>query len=1093
MALELQISTQQANQALQQVERSLESLRASLDRVGQSGTAFNNLVNQLRAVSINPAQVQNITQFGSAIRGLSGATEITALASAMRTLSILDFRKLATDFGQFVTQLNSLRVPAAFSQIVSGFNQINNAAQQVNATMQRTATSANQAGGAFNNLRGSIAPVNNLLAAFGVSLGAVGFGNFIQAAYDATSAFQSFEAQMKNLFGGNDVAAQTQFAAQQFQFLRQVARETGRDIQDLMPAYSRWAQNTVRSGMSAQDAAANFYRLNTVFRVFGLTSDQATGAMRAFEQMVSKGRVQMEELRGQLGDRGIPAVAAMAQALGVSTGRLSEMMQAGQVTSAEISKLIDVLYQMAAPGLAGAMQTLDAQMNVFKNTVTELLLVFGQNFFAPFVQGFATLNQALSSDTVRAAIANLASGLGEIASGFTTAISMAVLFGAEVVNAISAVIPTITSVASALFSWIPGFNQLAESGMSIGKAIGFTVGVMVTFITVGAAVWTVNAAFRAVAATIAVLNILTSTWRVVLLGIIAAVAGIAFIIARFRGDAESATTATNALSGALGTVSGTALETANALGNTANEYATMSNAAGNATRNTNTQTDATRRAAQESRDMNAALRNETAERRRVDQSMNDLIRSTNGGTAASQQHRSAIDGVTSAMGGTVAGGGRLNDVLGSNVNSFNAAASAARGYGAAMEWVTATGDRVPVLQRPAVQRGAPTSVAQATQNNSSYTGYNYETGRYDTQSPVAPVYSNDSDKYDGYVTNSPAYDPSEYVTSPSYNDVSSVDPTYKGADESEYDYMQKGGYVGAAVASRFAPSSLWVGAPKFATGGYTPGSGEVPIIAHQGEAVVPLPDGRSIPVSFTGGEFIDSIRAIGVVYKNESDRWIQALEQQTLVLDVIANKINIISTAASTSTSTTGTTSTGTSGGVDLGDRSSFVSDVFASKSIGIGRFFGSGYTAPGALGEFDESGTLRARKMAGASYQHFDSFKSFGIGTPNTSDGGFPAIIHPDEAIIPLPDGRRVPVELREPADKASPLRRATEPTTQISTLQTRGGPVVVNMYINTPDAQSFAASKDQMLTDLQARIERARSRIGFGGSTDDPTIRKV
>ena len=1084
MALELQISTQQANQAIQQIERSLDSLRASLDRVGNEGSAFSNLVTQLRSISVDPGQVQNVGNLANALKGLNAVKDVTALASGMRALAAIDFNKLATDFNRFVTQLNSLTVPASFYQIVSGFNQINAAAQQVNATLQRTVSTNNQAGSSFNNLRGTIAPVNNLLAAFGVSLGAVGFGNFVRASFDATSALQSFQAQMSALYGGTDVGAQTRFAAEQFQFLRRVARETGRDIQDLLPAYSRWTQSTVRSGVSARDSAADFYRLNVVFRVFGLSAEQAAGSMRAFEQMMSKGKVQMEELRGQLGDRGVPAVAAMARALGVTTDKLQEMMAAGQVSSREVTKLINALYEMAAPGLPAAMRTLDATMNLFKNTITELNLAFGMPFFEKFTSGFKLLEEALASPAVMQAMANIGSFLGQFASGFSAAMAVAVMFGAEVVNAISAVMSVIGNVATAMFSWIPGFDQLAASGITVAQAIGFAAGVIMTFVAAGALVWTVNAAFRAVMVTLALLNVLTSAWRVAVLGVVIAIAGVTYIISRFRGDTETASQATGVFNSMLGQLTGTALDTASTMSDTAEEYTNVAGAASNTTRRTNEQTDATRRAAQESRNMNAAMRNETAERTRLDHSMQNLINSQNGATQSANSHTTALNGVSAASGGASTSGNNLNSVLGSNVGGFNSAAAAARSYGAALEWVTATGDRVPVLSR-SVPQGTPRNVTQEASNNSWYTGWNQSTQSYNN-SPTANA--NDSDKPGSYQQNTVAYDPVEYYNSPSYqnsgNYIDSSPYTYDKASEGDYGYMQKGGIVGSAVESRRAPLSLWNGARRFADGGYTPGSGEVPIIAHQGEAVVPLPDGRSIPVSFTG-EFIDSIRAIGVVFKNESDRWIQALQQQTLVLDVIANKINLGSTSTSTGTGTSGSGTTSPTAPANQPDTPTAV----ASRRS----FFGGGYTAPGAIGIVGDNGQVTVRTPDGAGFGGSSNLPRYAAGTPNTS-GGITAILHPNEAVIPLPDGRRVPVELREPADKASPLRRAVrDPAITSTTGSSSSGNVTVNMYVNTPDAKSFAASQDQMLTELQTKIERAKSRIGFGGSVDDPTIRKV
>jgi hypothetical protein len=83
--------------------------------------------------------------------------------------------------------------------------------------------------------------------------------------------------------------------------------------------------------------------------------------------------------------------------------------------------------------------------------------------------------------------------------------------------------------------------------------------------------------------------------------------------------------------------------------------------------------------------------------------------------------------------------------------------------------------------------------------------------------------------------------------------------------------------------------------------------------------------------------------------------------------------------------------------------------------------------------------------------------FASGGIATGPTAaifaEGGM------NEAFVPLPDGRRIDVNLRE--------RR---PAAQ--------GNVVVHMNVSTPDANSFRRSQGQMLGELQAQLSRAGGR---------------
>jgi hypothetical protein len=62
-----------------------------------------------------------------------------------------------------------------------------------------------------------------------------------------------------------------------------------------------------------------------------------------------------------------------------------------------------------------------------------------------------------------------------------------------------------------------------------------------------------------------------------------------------------------------------------------------------------------------------------------------------------------------------------------------------------------------------------------------------------------------------------------------------------------------GGLTSELSSTRVVPSSTFIGAQRYASGGI-PGTrpGEIPAILHRGEAVVPLPNGRSIPVDLSG-------------------------------------------------------------------------------------------------------------------------------------------------------------------------------------------------------------------------------------------------
>ena len=95
-----------------------------------------------------------------------------------------------------------------------------------------------------------------------------------------------------------------------------------------------------------------------------LSKDQMDGVFLALGQMISKGKVQAEELRGQLGERLPGAFDMAAKAMDVTTAKLDDMLKKGQVTAEEmLPKLAKVLHDDFAVAAAEASQGLQGQLN----------------------------------------------------------------------------------------------------------------------------------------------------------------------------------------------------------------------------------------------------------------------------------------------------------------------------------------------------------------------------------------------------------------------------------------------------------------------------------------------------------------------------------------------------------------------------------------------------------------------------------------------------------------------------------------------------------------------------------------------------------
>lgn len=121
----------------------------------------------------------------------------------------------------------------------------------------------------------------------------------------------------------------------------------------------------------------------TAGSALSLSQVEIEGAFRALGQMVSKGKVMAEELRGQLGEQLPGAFVLAARAMGVTTTELDKMLERGEVLAEELlPKLARELQNtygeaaiQAANGLQQSMNRVRTEWERFKASVLDSGLV----------------------------------------------------------------------------------------------------------------------------------------------------------------------------------------------------------------------------------------------------------------------------------------------------------------------------------------------------------------------------------------------------------------------------------------------------------------------------------------------------------------------------------------------------------------------------------------------------------------------------------------------------------------------------------------------------------------------------------------------
>jgi tape measure domain-containing protein len=123
-------------------------------------------------------------------------------------------------------------------------------------------------------------------------------------------------------------------------FVKSLAANTGVDQIETLSSFAKFSAGA--GDMNTDQKESLFSNVIGTSRLMGLSTDEINGILKAFEQMASKGKIQAEELRGQLGDRMAGAFQLFARSLGMTTEQLDAAMKNGKVLSKDVLPRVSV-------------------------------------------------------------------------------------------------------------------------------------------------------------------------------------------------------------------------------------------------------------------------------------------------------------------------------------------------------------------------------------------------------------------------------------------------------------------------------------------------------------------------------------------------------------------------------------------------------------------------------------------------------------------------------------------------------------------------------------------------------------------------------
>lgn len=248
----------------------------------------------------------------------------------------------------------------------------------------------------------------------GLASAYVGLHQSVSLAGDSIRAFSDREG-IKNqlaLSVGNDKAA----IDAEYAYVKGQADRIGIEFDRAAQGYAKFSAAARLAGRDQKEVRYIWETFAEVGRVANLSAEDLDGVFKALEQITSKGKIQAEELRGQLGDRLFGAFAVAAEALKDQFPDLDKALQGGLVTSEQLVLIAEQYRKTVADQLPAAVSSLAAEQARMTNGVLEFKQAIADAGFADaFRAALAEITGALKSEDGKRFAEGIAAGFSAVA------------------------------------------------------------------------------------------------------------------------------------------------------------------------------------------------------------------------------------------------------------------------------------------------------------------------------------------------------------------------------------------------------------------------------------------------------------------------------------------------------------------------------------------------------------------------------------------------------------------------------------------------------------------------------------------------------
>ena len=284
-----------------------------------------------------------------------------------------------------------------------------NASDKMAASSRQVETATQSMTGQFERLKSAVLAATSAFAALQAA-------QAVREIVAAQVAYERLTVAMTAAMGA------TRRGAEAMAFVKSEAARLGLSLADASQAYAKLAAASRGTALEGDKARKIFTAVSEAATALQLSSGETSGALYAISQMMSKGTVQAEELRGQLGERLPGAFQLAAKAMGVSTMELGKMLEGGKLLSDDfLPRFADALREQYAGSVEQASRSTGANLNRMNTAIFEAKAALGeafgastQNVILSTTSAIKAMQDELADPRARQAIADLSAEMEKL-------------------------------------------------------------------------------------------------------------------------------------------------------------------------------------------------------------------------------------------------------------------------------------------------------------------------------------------------------------------------------------------------------------------------------------------------------------------------------------------------------------------------------------------------------------------------------------------------------------------------------------------------------------------------------------------------------